>query len=186
MEKKAQKVKRGEIYYYDFGKCEGSIQSGMRPVLVVQCEEGNASSTTTVVAAITTAIKKRYLPSHVFLGTECGLRDPSMVMLEQIRTINQSDLERKIGSINDPDTLKHINIGLKKAFGLWYNKPRNEEDVRCLCRQHLEEYMLNKDLVVRRFDIFDKSKHRCDKCDAMGYEYTVSKKSWSGGFENGR
>ena len=55
-----QKVKRGEIYLYDFGNNEGSIQNGIRPVLIVQCDEGNQASTTTVVAALTTAIKKRF------------------------------------------------------------------------------------------------------------------------------
>lgn len=186
MEMNTKKVKRGEIYYYDFGSNEGSIQSGVRPVLVVQCEEGNNFSTTTVVAAITTAIKKRYLPSHIYLGTECGLREPSMVMLEQIKTVNQGDLERRIGCVSDPATLKIINNGLKKALGLWYNKPRDEANVRCLCKQHLDEYMQDKDLMIRRFDIFDRTKHRCDKCDAMGYEYTVTEKSRSGSAANGK
>ena len=66
------KVKRGEIYYFDFGLNEGSIQSGLRPVLVVQCDEGNKASTTTIIAPLTTAVKKRYLPSHIYLGTDCG------------------------------------------------------------------------------------------------------------------
>ena len=84
-----QKVKRGEIYLYDFGKNEGSMQNGLRPVLVVQCDEGNQASTTTVIAALTSAIKKRYLPSHIILGDRFGLREPSMVMLEQLKTINR-------------------------------------------------------------------------------------------------
>lgn len=71
-------VKRGEIYYYDFGTNEGSIQNGCRPVLIVQCDEGNQASETTVVAAITTS-KKRYLPTHISLDESCGLREPSIV-----------------------------------------------------------------------------------------------------------
>lgn len=63
--KKNSKVKRGEIYLYDFGTNEGSIQSGVRPALVVQCDEGNDASTTTVIAAMTSFIKKQYLPSHI-------------------------------------------------------------------------------------------------------------------------
>ena len=70
-------VKRGEIYYYDFGTNEGSIQNGCRPVLIVQCDEGNQASETTVVAAITTS-KKRYLPTHISLDESCGLREPSI------------------------------------------------------------------------------------------------------------
>ncbi len=186
MENNPGKVKRGEIYYYDFGVNEGSIQNGCRPVLVVQCEEGNSASTTTVIAAITTAIKKRYLPSHVVLGANFGLREPSMVMLEQIKTVNQADLGRKIGYVDDPLTQKYINNGLKKALGLWYVKPKDESNVRCLCPQHLKEYMLNREYVIRRHDLFDKTKRRCDKCDALGYEYTVSEKTHSGEAKDGR
>ena len=177
MKANTRKVKRGEIYYYDFGINEGSIQNGCRPVLIVQCEDGNSASTTTIVAAITTAIKKRYLPSHVILGARFGLREPSMVMLEQIRTVSQADLDRKIGFVDDPQTQKNIDNALKKALGLWYIKPKDEKNVRCLCPQHLKEYMLNKDYVVRRYDFLNKTKQRCDKCDALGYEYTVSEKS---------
>lgn len=67
-------VKRGEIYYYDFGQNEGSTQNGLRPVLIVQCNYGNNSSTTTIVVPITIAIKKRFLPSHIYLNEDCGLK----------------------------------------------------------------------------------------------------------------
>ena len=106
-----QKVKRGEIYLYDFGNNEGSIQNGIRPVLIVQCDEGNQTSTTTVVAALTTAIKKRFLPSHIILGRNFGLDEPSMVMLEQLKTVNQSDLTEYIGFIDKEQLLRKINNG---------------------------------------------------------------------------
>lgn len=67
-----QKVKRGQIYFYDFGTNEGSIQNGYRPVLVVQSDDFNEYSTTTVVAAITTAVKKTYLPSHIYARNADG------------------------------------------------------------------------------------------------------------------
>ena len=111
-----QKVKRGEIYLYDFGNNEGSIQNGIRPVLIVQCDEGNQTSTTTVVAALTTAIKKRFLPSHIILGRNFGLDEPSMVMLEQLKTVNQSDLTEYIGFIDKEQLLRKINNGLKSAL----------------------------------------------------------------------
>lgn len=85
--KENQKVKRGGIYLHDFGSNEGSIQNGVRPVLVVQCDEGNLASTTTVIATLTSVIKKRYLPSHIVLGDKYGLKEPSMVMLEQLKTV---------------------------------------------------------------------------------------------------
>ena len=85
------KVQRGEIYLYDFGNNGGSIQNGVRPALVVQCDEGNAASSTTIIAAMTSIIKKQYLPSHIILGDRFGLKEQSMVMLEQLKTVNQSD-----------------------------------------------------------------------------------------------
>ena len=108
--KENQKVKRGEIYLHDFGSNEGSIQNGIRPVLVVQCDEGNQASTTTVVAALTSVIKKRYLPSHIVLGDKYGLKEPSMVMLEQLKTVNQSELAEYIGFVDSEYLHRKINI----------------------------------------------------------------------------
>ena len=86
-------IRRGEIYSYDFGITEGSIQSGRRPVLVIQADNFNEKAPTVIVASITTVIKKRYLPSHIILGDRFGLLKPSMVLLEQIQTVNKSDLK---------------------------------------------------------------------------------------------
>lgn len=171
-----QKVKRGEIYLYDFGNNEGSIQNGIRPVLIVQCDEGNQTSTTTVVAALTTAIKKRFLPSHIILGRNFGLDEPSMVMLEQLKTVNQSDLTEYIGFIDKEQLLRKINNGLKSAFGLWTKNPRRKGEIRCLCSRCLEDYKSNPDYIVRRFDPFTKEKEKCDKCNRMGFEYIVREK----------
>ena len=186
METNTRKVKRGEIYYYDFGNNEGSIQNGVRPVLVVQCEEGNQASTTTVVAAITLVIKKRYLLSHIILGDRFGLNKPSMVMLEQLKTINQTELQRYIGAVDDPELVRLINNGLKKALGLWVYKPKEEADVRCLCSRCLNDYKASPDFIVRRLNPFDRKKQRCDKCSDLGYEYVVTerKRNQRGGTAN--
>lgn len=90
-----RKVKRGEIYLYDFGANPESIQNGVRPVLVVQCDEGNEASKTTIIAAMTTVIKKCYMSSHIVLGDNFGLKEPSMVMLEQIRTVRSCDEQNR-------------------------------------------------------------------------------------------
>ena len=118
-------IRRGEIYYYNFGENPGSIQCGLRPVLVLQADNFNRHSPTVIVAAITSVNKKRYLPSHIDLGENFGLTKPSMVLLEQIRTINQSELLDYIGAVDDEHIWKQINIGMKKTFGLWiYNTER--------------------------------------------------------------
>lgn len=175
--KENQKVKRGEIYLYDFGNNEGSIQNGIRPVLVVQCDDGNQASTTTVIAALTSVIKKRFLPSHIVLGTNFGLREPSMVMLEQLKTVNQVDLVNYIGLVDSDYIIRQINNGLKKALGVWINKPRHKDTIRCLCGKCLQDYKLNPNYVIRRLDPFAREKQMCDKCQNYGYDYIVIDKA---------
>lgn len=80
---KKTEIRRGDIFSYDFGTRIGSIQSGVRPVLVIQADNFNANAPTVIVASITSVIKKRYLPSHIILGEDFGLTKPSMVLLEQ-------------------------------------------------------------------------------------------------------
>ena len=173
-----EKVRRGEIYLYNFGDNEGSIQGGVRPVLVIQCEAGNEASTTTMVAAITTAIKKRYLPSHIVLGKNFGLKEPSMVMLEQIKTVNQDELTDYIGVVESTYILKEIEIGLKKTLGLWIERPeKKKSDIRCLCESCLKGYKADPEFIVRRLDPFARTKQNCDKCTGRGYEYLLYRRN---------
>lgn len=91
-EKEFKNVRWGDIYYCDLGVTNGSVQSGMRPVLVVQTNRLNESSPTVVVAAITAVKKKTAMNTHIELNTDCGLKEPSMVMLGKTATyrlINQ-------------------------------------------------------------------------------------------------
>ena len=167
------RIKRGEIYFYDFGDTTGSIQNGKRPVLVIQADDFNIKAPTVIVAAITSAIKKQYLPSHVILPEDTGLKQTSMVLLEQIRTVNKSDLTDYIGLVNDEETWRYINRGVKKCFGLWIYKNDRSGDIRCLCPKCLRDYTCNSSFIVRRLDPFKSVKSRCDKCDGLGYDYIV-------------
>ena len=150
---KEKMICRGDLFYYDFGDNSGSVQSGERPVLVVQADDYNQNAPTIIVAAVTSVIKKRYLPSHIILGEEFGLKKPSMVLLEQIRTVNKEDLREYIGTVDDDKLFRQINATLKKTFGLWVYKP---------------------DYIVRRLDPFAKRKDRCDKCDGDGWDYVIT------------
>lgn len=170
---KEKKVKRGEIYLYDFGINAGSVQSGCRPVLVIQSDDFNACSPTTVIAAITTATKKLYLPSHIFLGMEYGLSQPSMVMLEQSRTVNQSELTTFIGNIKDEQVLRLISKGLKKTLGLWNYNSSRKGDIRCLCYSCLADYKSNSDYIVSRLYPLRSVKDKCDRCNGFGYDYVI-------------
>jgi mRNA-degrading endonuclease toxin of MazEF toxin-antitoxin module/DNA-directed RNA polymerase subunit RPC12/RpoP len=134
---------------------------------------------TIIVAAVTAVMKKKYLPSHIILGEDFGLKKPSMVLLEQIQTVNKDELTDYIGSVNDERLWKQINAALKKTFGLWiYNTDRNG-DVRCLCPKCLSDYIHDPNYVVRRLDPFAKSKDHCDKCNNSGWDYIVYDKRTS-------
>lgn len=106
------KVKRGEIYMVDFPKGEGSEQYGKKPCVIIQCDEGNESSTTTIVAIITTA-KKNFNRTHV----NFELFRPSTVLCEQIRTISKSRLHHKVGEL-PPEKMSELDKKLKISLGI--------------------------------------------------------------------
>lgn len=171
-------VKKGDIYLYDFGENIGSIQNGIRPAVVIQGDEFNKHSPTTVIAAITTSSKKSYLPSHIYLGDRFGLRKPSMVLLEQIRTVNQSDLGGYIGTIDDKIISKLIWQGLKKMTGNWNYNKNNHGNVYCLCPRCLSDVRYSDDIIVSRLDPFQSIKDICTFCNTeFGFDYLISRKT---------
>ena len=93
-------IKRGEIYFADLSPVIGSEQGGVRPVLVVQNNVGNKYSPTIIAAAITSQLEKAKLPTHIHLPAEkFGLPKDSVVLLEQIRTLDKKRLKEKIGEL---------------------------------------------------------------------------------------
>ena len=111
-------VKRGDIYYADLSPVVGSEQGGMRPVLIVQNDTGNRHSPTVIAAAITSQMGKAKLPTHIELtGRSVGLTKDSVVLLEQIRTIDKSRLKEKMGRL-DGDTMTKVDNAIAVSFGL--------------------------------------------------------------------
>ena len=110
-------IKRGELYYADLSPVVGSEQGGVRPVLVVQNDIGNKYSPTVIVAAITSQINKAKIPTHIELGTTFGLSKDSVLLLEQIRTLDKQRLKEKMGSLDD-SSMNMINQALSVSFGL--------------------------------------------------------------------
>ncbi|MBO5008097.1 MAG: type II toxin-antitoxin system PemK/MazF family toxin [Clostridia bacterium] len=111
-------VKRGDIYYADLSPVVGSEQGGIRPVLVVQNDIGNKYSPTVIVAAITSKINKAKMPTHIELeGTKHGLTKDSVILAEQVRTIDKRRLKEKIGHIDD-SLMESIDYALKISFGI--------------------------------------------------------------------
>ncbi len=114
-------VKRGDIYYADLSPVVGSEQGGIRPVLIVQNDIGNKYSPTVIAAAITSQREKTKLPTHIEISAQnCGLAKNSIVLLEQIRTIDKRRLKEKMGSL-DAYSMGRVNSALSISFGLRNN-----------------------------------------------------------------
>ena len=111
------KVHRGDIYYVDFGNQPGSAVHGIRPAMIVQNDVGNRHAPTIIVAAITTEIKKTRQPTHVLLGTQFGLPQESMLMLEQLATIDKTMLENFVGTA-DAEFMKKVDRALSVSVGV--------------------------------------------------------------------
>ncbi|MDR0405042.1 MAG: type II toxin-antitoxin system PemK/MazF family toxin [Oscillospiraceae bacterium] len=111
------KIKRGEIFYADLSPVVGSEQGGVRPVLIVQNDVGNKFSPTVIAAAITSQNSKANLPTHIKLRAYKGLSKDSVILLEQIRTIDKKRLKEKIGCL-DPLSMAQVDEALSVSFGL--------------------------------------------------------------------
>ena len=110
-------MKRGEIYRADLDPVIGSEQGGIRPVLIIQNDTGNLHSPTVIVAAITTRHKKPGLPIHVpITAQESGLRHDSVVLTEQVRTLEKSRLTKYLGSLS-PEAMRRIDRALGLSLG---------------------------------------------------------------------
>ena len=111
-------IKRGEIYYADLSPVVGSEQGGVRPVLIVQNDVGNKYSPTVIAAAITSQHDKTNLPTHIKVQAEgCGLQKDSIVLLEQVRTIDKRRLKEKMGTL-DMGSMDMVDRALSVSFGL--------------------------------------------------------------------
>nr|WP_092074613.1 type II toxin-antitoxin system PemK/MazF family toxin [Dendrosporobacter quercicolus]NSL47570.1 type II toxin-antitoxin system PemK/MazF family toxin [Dendrosporobacter quercicolus DSM 1736]SDN05384.1 mRNA interferase MazF [Dendrosporobacter quercicolus] len=111
-------VKRGDIYYANLSPVVGSEQGGLRPVLVVQNDVGNKYSPTVIVAAITSQISKAKLPTHVEINAkDCNLEKDSVILLEQMRTIDKRRLKEKVTHLND-DVMSKVDDAMKISLGL--------------------------------------------------------------------
>ncbi len=112
-------IKRGDMFYADLSPVVGSEQGGIRPVLIIQNDLGNRYSPTVIAAAITSQTNKTKLPTHIELGENTsGLKSNSVVLAEQIRTIDKSRLKEKIGHIEDSKIINQLNNALGVSFGL--------------------------------------------------------------------
>ena len=111
-------VRRGDIYYADLSPVVGSEQGGLRPVLIIQNDVGNRYSPTVIAAAITSRMSKAKLPTHIdVFADRVGLAKDSVILLEQVRTIDKQRLKEKMGHL-DEDVMDRVNTALVISFGL--------------------------------------------------------------------
>ena len=116
-------IKRGDMFYADLSPVIGSEQGGIRPVLIIQNDTGNKYSPTVIAAAITSQTGKSKLPTHIEITSkENGLKSDSVVLAEQIRTIDKSRLKEKIGHIDDTNIMNQVNNAIGISFGLGFEE----------------------------------------------------------------
>ena len=112
-------VKRGDIYYADLSPVVGSEQGGVRPVLIIQNDTGNRYSPTVIAAAITSQTGKARLPTHIDLPVDqsCGLSRNSIILLEQVRTLDKKRLRERMGRV-DSAVMEKVDAAIAVSFGL--------------------------------------------------------------------
>lgn len=110
-------IYRNEIYLADLGKCNGSIQAEIRPVVIIQNNKGNKYSPTTIIAPITSRLEKSKIPTHVYI-THNKLEKNSLILCEQIQTINKTQLLKRISKIMNFETQEKINNAIKISLDL--------------------------------------------------------------------
>ena len=112
-------IKRGDMFYADLSPVVGSEQGGIRPVIIIQNDLGNKYSPTVIAAAITSQLDKTKLPTHIVINSKgLGLKSDSVILAEQVRTIDKCRLKEKIGHIEDKILIKKINNALGVSIGL--------------------------------------------------------------------
>ena len=125
-----QQIKRGDIFYADLSPVIGSEQGGLRPVLIVQNDVGNKYSPTVIAAAITSKMGKARLPTHIDIYKDkVGLQKDSVILLEQIRTLDKKRLKEKMGHLDD-DVMEKVNSAIAVSFGLVDESASADRSVR--------------------------------------------------------
>ncbi|MBE6589777.1 MAG: type II toxin-antitoxin system PemK/MazF family toxin [Ruminococcaceae bacterium] len=134
-------IRRGDIYYADLSPVVGSEQGGLRPVLIVQNDIGNKHSPTVIAAAITSKMSKAKLPTHIDIyAHEVGLQKDSVILLEQIRTLDKRRLKEKMGHLDDT-MMNHVNTAIAISFGL--GSPEEDHAARAMMQKLPEIHASN-------------------------------------------
>lgn len=166
---------RGDMYYADLGRGIGSEQEGYRPVLIIQNDTGNKHSPTVIVAAISSKVDaKAKLPTHYLLKAENGLELPSLVLMEQLRTIDKRRLETYIGHLEEQH-IRRLNRALAVSVGLIEETPKNL--IMCLCPACANNFYGTGSYYLRRVHPGRVEKDICTYCGQRpGFDYEAVKR----------
>lgn len=161
---------RGDMYYADLGRGIGSEQEGYRPVVIIQNNTGNKYSPTVIVAAISSKVDaKAKLPTHYLLKAESGLELPSLVLLEQLRTIDKKRLETYIGRLEEKH-IRRIDHALAVSVGLIEEVPENL--IMCLCPACANNFYGTGSYYLRRVNPAQQKRDICTYCSQRpGFDY---------------
>lgn len=167
---------RGDMYYADLGKGIGSEQEGYRPIVIIQNNVGNKHSPTVIIASITSKRDaKAKLPTHYLIEAEDGLELPSIVLLEQLRTIDKRRLSSFIGHLSEKH-IQGINHALAVSVGLIESIPNKL--ILCLCRTCAENFYGSGAFVLRRVNSEQTEKDTCTYCNSRkGFDYEIIPKN---------
>lgn len=165
---------RGDMYYTALGEGIGSEQQGYRPTVIIQNDVGNNHSPTVVVSAVTGKPKGEKLPTHLSIGAVCGLKEPSVVLLEQLRTVDKSRLIRYIGHLDD-DNMRNIDRLCEISLGLKCKTP--DILTMCLCYTCAEYFRNTGAHRVYRLDPEQTVRDTCTYCNyRSGFDYIIIEK----------
>ena len=165
---------RGDVYQVDLGQQCGSVESGIRPSIILQNNKGNRFAATLIVVPLTTEIKKINLPVHVLLGKADGLPQQMMALCEQITTVDRSQVLNCFGQLSSRSMAKvEEAIDISLALRSHSRKTeRHNEMFLTLCPQHLHSFA---DVTCYRIHRLpgDEEKGPCDLCNRPGYSYII-------------
>lgn len=170
---------RGDMYYADLGRGIGSEQEGYRPVVIIQNNKGNKHSPTVIVAAISSKVGvKPKLPTHYYINAECGLELPSIVLMEQIRTMDKHRLAKYIGRLSS-EHIRGMNHALAVSIGL--TKPIPGKLTLCLCGACADAFRGTGAFALRKVKPEQAEKEVCAYCkQEVGERYAVRSRAGMG------
>ena len=168
-----ENIARGQLYFANLDPVVGSEQGGIRPVVICQNNMGNRYSPTTIVAPVTSKFKKR-LPTHIALYDQPEIENGSIILLEQIRTLDKSRLGKYIGQIK-PNQIQQLDTGLSVSLGLI--KTQEEPMLITLCKSCSNHYWDTGLYWLRRPKNATGIRGSCDICTRPGFDYEVTRKT---------